>query len=70
MTTQEEVLSKFPLAYVKRVGVMKYEIRRPREKQDQTALVNYVIVSKMYDSPEKAWEDAALWVRLTYGQEN
>ena len=53
-----EVIKKFPKSYVHRLGVMKYEIRRLREKNDPEALVKYVICSALKESPEEAWNDA------------
>lgn len=55
---EKQVLAKFPTAFLHRVGVLKYEIRRPRTKADPPALVQYIVMSGVFSTPEAAWEDA------------
>lgn len=55
---EKDVLERFPTAFVHRVGVLKYEIRRPRTPSDPSALVKYVVLSGVFSTVEAAWEDA------------
>lgn len=53
------VRSFFPDSYAHWLGVLKYEIRRKRTRQDPHALVPYVLMSGLFSKPELAWKDAA-----------
>jgi 3-oxoacyl-ACP reductase-like protein len=55
---EKDVLGRFPTAFVHRVGVLKYEIRRPRTPSDPSALVQYVVLSGVFSTVEAAWKDA------------
>jgi len=58
--SQMKVISVFPLAAAYRLGVLKYEIRRPKQDGDSESLVNYVIISGLHETEEAAWIDAAI----------
>ena len=56
---EDMVRLRYPFAFCYRLGVCKYEIRRPRTAPDPKALVPYVLVTReVHMSPELAWEEA------------
>ncbi len=55
---EKDVIKICPTAFVHRVGVLKYEIRRPRTNADPPALVRYVVMSGVFSTTDAAWEDA------------
>jgi hypothetical protein len=62
--SEKDVLRTFPTAFAHRVGVLKYEIRRPRTRTDSPRTSPICCDVWVFSTAEAAWEDAKAKLHL------